>query len=69
MTFSETGIDVRTEGSEGHVKWSTIIKVEENPDYIFLFLGTFSGYILPKQKIGNWQAVNAYILEQLNKRG
>lgn len=52
MTFSERGVNVKTDSAESSIAWSDVAKVAETEGYFFVFTGSNQGYVIPKRRIG-----------------
>jgi len=51
LILSDSGIVNREESSETHYDWNAIIKKTETKDYIYLFLSSIQGIVIPKKTL------------------
>ncbi|MDR0865743.1 MAG: YcxB family protein [Candidatus Symbiothrix sp.] len=51
MIFDEDFFIIQSTNGESKRKWDSIQKVDETPDYFFLYLSTYMANVIPKKKI------------------
>jgi len=51
MTFTEEGMEIKTEKANKYLTWEEMERYEENNDYYFLYSGKGVVYIVPKNRI------------------
>ena len=68
IEFEEDYFVVTAPGFETKVKWPTLSKVEENKDYIFIYLSSISAYVIPKLRIDiQPEKIMSYIKERITQ--
>lgn len=53
ITINEDFIEVKGSFSIGRIFWGGVEKVEQNSDYVFIFVATNSAHIIPKKAFAN----------------
>jgi len=49
IIISEEGLQEITEVSESRSIWSGIERIEENEEYIFVYIGAYQAHVIPKR--------------------
>lgn len=60
ITINEDFIETKGKFGTGQFYWGGVEKIEENNDYIFIFIATNSAYIIPKRAFANPKDANVF---------
>ena len=61
ITVSPEGLFCKTRVSESTLKWSSIVKVAEDDDYIFVYIGAVNAVIIPKEAFSTDEAEQGFL--------
>jgi hypothetical protein len=61
ITLTETGVEETKEHGESKTAWSSIEKVEELQDYLYIFVGSLNAYIVPDRAFDNDEQKNEFL--------
>jgi len=56
IALREDALYVKTNEGEGRMAWKSVERVEEDEDYIYLFMGGLNAFIIPKRGFGDGAA-------------
>ena len=63
LITNEEGISVESELYNANIKWNGILSVEENSNYLYLFVDSVSAIIIPKRYFRDLQHYNEFLTE------
>jgi hypothetical protein len=70
LELSEKGLHITGNAGEGSYNWQSIIRLEENEKYLFLYQSSYTAIVIPKKaftSIEELQKINSYIREKVNQ--
>lgn len=62
LSLEESGIIETTKAGESKANWSSIERIEENKDYIFIYINSVSASIIPVRAFGDIEEKNEFLM-------
>lgn len=60
LTISSEGIFEKSEAGDTKIKWSGVEKIEQNEQYVFVYIGSLMAYVIPKRTFPNESALQEF---------
>lgn len=65
MVFDEEGFSVDRGGVEGKTPWGSVVKIDQTPDYYFIYISEIAANTIPKRKLK--ESENSELAEMFDK--
>src|SRR6476661_5085284 len=60
IILSENGLTESTAVGESRTSWAGVDRVEQNPDYVFIYTAPAAAHLIPKRAFRNLQEAEAF---------